>query len=368
MITRPAVLAFAFLPLLLACSGSSAPAAGGSNDAGSTCTPSDPACRSFSHTYSTLSVTPGQEIGSLCQSFTLNNPEEIWVNAVEIDNDGAYHHSNWFYVPNTKYADQPDGTWDCATGGFDELGAAVAGGVLFAQSTQSKREVQKFPDGVAIRIPPWSRIVGSTHLLNASAQTVQTTFSMKVTSIPLADVKTKLTPFRLTYHDLHLPPQTKSRFTSQCDLKAAAEKMTGKPFSLSLYYALPHYHKLGTHFALGAYGDKGTTSVDDLDGFDGEAHGKAFDPPVDLANDHGFSFSCEYTNPTPKEVGWGIGDQEMCEMLGFADSPLAYDAYVKDGDNKVMGTNAGVVDNAGPCTVIGIAWSFDRPGGTPPTQ
>jgi hypothetical protein len=331
------------------------------------CDPSAPApgCSSFSHDFGTQTVTSGQEIGSLCQSWTLNNPTEWWVSSVHLTNGGAYHHSNWFYVPNTDFM-VPDGAWDCAANKFDEVTAAVAGGVLYAQSTQAKDETQAFPPGVALRVPPYARIIASTHLLNVTPATITTDLSVTINTIAASAVTVKLTPFRLTYHDLHIPAQAQADFTSSCDLKTATPT-TGSPYSMKLYYALPHYHKLGTLFNLTALG--GPTDgmmLDSLAGFDSEAHGKVFDPPVDMTAGNGFTFTCGYQNPTTSPVGWGIGTQEMCEMLGFADSAYAYDATVNDGTNVVGATQNGVVMNTGPCSVIAIPWTQDKPGGMPP--
>jgi hypothetical protein len=342
---------------------------GGSGAGGATasCSPSDPSCLQFTHTYSTQTIAPGQEIGALCQSYTLNNPDEIWVNGVTLDNGGAYHHSNWFFVPNTMF-DLPDSTWDCAAQNFDEVSAAVAGGVLFAQSTQAKHEEQAFPAGVAVRIPPWSRIIGETHLLNVSTAPVTTTLTLAVTAIPKAQVTTKLTPFRLTYHDLHIPAQAAADFTASCDLSAAAA-MNNTPFSLKLYYVLPHYHKLGVSFLLDQFGGPSDgMMIASNAGFDSEAHGRAFNPPIDVSSDKGFTFLCGYQNPTTSPVGWGIGTQEMCEMLGFADSELAYVATVNDGTGSVTGTSNGIVHSSGPCSVTGLTWDQNKPGGTPPSH
>ena len=106
--------------------------------------------------------------------------------------------------------------------------------------------------------------------------------------------------------------------------------------------------------------------IDTLSGFNTDAHGKVFDPPIDMGASNGFSFTCGYTNPTTAEIGWGLGSQEMCEMLGFADSALVYDAYVDDGANMVGPTQNGIVTNSGPCTVISLPWNQDKMGGVPP--
>ncbi|MFB6375396.1 MAG: hypothetical protein ABEN55_20280, partial [Bradymonadaceae bacterium] len=55
--------------------------------------------------------------------------------------------------------------------------------------------------------------------------------------------------------------------------------------------------------------------------------------------------------PRDETVGWGIGDQEMCVMLGFADSDAVLDAAVNNG-NKVVETRDGIVYNRGPCSVL----------------
>jgi hypothetical protein len=187
---------------------------------------------------------------------------------------------------------------------------------------------------------------------------------MTITTIPKADVKVALAPFRLTYHDLHIPPMASAQFSSDCDLKTASTD-----WSMKLYYVLPHYHKLGSSFSLATLGGPDDGKVlDSITGFNGEARGKAFDPPIDMGAANGFSFSCGYQNPTTKEVGWGIGDQEMCEMLGFADSKTVYDAYVGDGDNVVGATQNGTVMNSGKCTILSLPWDANKPGGVPPSK
>jgi hypothetical protein len=346
---------------LVGCGGSGTHGAGGSS---STCTPAEAGCLEFSHTFSVETVAPGQEIASLCQIYTLNNPDEIWVNAVELDNDGAYHHSNWFFVPNTDTTFQAaDGAFMCNT--FDEVSTAVAGGVLYAQSTQVKHEVQQFPPGVAVRIPPWSRILGQTHLLNVAPAPVTTTLRMTVTAIPKAQVTVKLTPFQLVYHDLHIPAEASAYFSGSCDFAAAAA-MGGAPYALKLYYALPHYHKLGTKFRLSYYGGANDgAAIDTLGGFDGEAHGKTYDPPLDLGSNKGVTFGCGYTNPTSSMIGWGLGSEEMCEMLGFADSSLAFVGEVADGAGMVTGMMGSTILNSGPCGVLAVGWDQNKAGGMP---
>jgi hypothetical protein len=281
-----------------------------------------------------------------------------------MNNDGAYHHGNWFFVPNRFYP-LPDGDWSCSKNSFDETIAAFEGGVLYAQSTQAKHEVQAFPKGAVVRIPPWSRIIGSTHTLNASQAPVTTTMRLTITAVPKDQVTVKLTPFKLVYHDLHIPPQQQSSFVASCDFAAGAESS----WSAKLYYVLPHYHKEGTSFLLDYYGGSNDGgAIYSIEGYNGEARGKAFDPPLDLSSNQGITFGCSFYNPTTSEVGWGIGTQEMCELLGYAESPAAYIGSVDDGTGKVTGTVNGVVENTGPCSVTAVPWSQDKAGGIPPSD
>ena len=107
------------------------------------CDPNTESC-TFEADVSTLTVDAGEEDEDTCQSWTLNNPTELWVNAITQSNDGGYHHANWFFVPDDQYK-LPDGTWSCSDNQFGELVAALQGGYLFALSTQSHAETQTLP-------------------------------------------------------------------------------------------------------------------------------------------------------------------------------------------------------------------------------
>src|SRR5690349_16692500 len=189
-------------------------ACGGGGGGDDTCDPTETAC-TIEAAVSTITVAAGHEDEDTCQSWTLNNPTELWVDGISQHNDGAYHHANWFFVPDDQFA-LPDGIWSCSTNNFSELVAALLGGYLFALSTQSHDEAQTLPAGSAIRIPPYSRVIGSSHLLNASDAAVTTTMHLAIHTIPPDQVQAKLAPARITYHDLKLDPVSRSAFTAEC--------------------------------------------------------------------------------------------------------------------------------------------------------
>lgn len=317
------------------------------------------------HTFEAFSVDPGQEITDACQSWTLNNDTELWVNAVEMENDGAFHHSNWGFVPDTTFVG-PDGTWKCADRSYNEVVVSATGGTLYAQSTQASRQVQKFPDGAAVRLPPHVRILGGTHILNTSSKPITTALTMHLYTIARADVRVPLTPFALDYLDLQIQPLATSNFTSECDVSA----QTGSPGDLDadLYYVMPHYHALGHSFRLERYGGSNDGELlYDLGGYDSEPHSKTFDPPISMRGSLGYRFTCGYQNPYSVEVKYGVGDVakdptagEMCVMLGFQRAKYQFAAPTLA--STLVSQANGVYDYSAACTVLAIDYTAKQGG------
>jgi hypothetical protein len=93
----------------------------------------------------------------------------------------------------------------------------------------------------------------------------------------------------------------------------------------------------------------------DVVGFNGEARGKYFDPPLDLSDADGLRFGCEFDNPTNEEVNWGFGDQEMCEALGFAASPIAFESRISEVIDG--GKDGEIFAFSGACSTLPISWA-----------
>lgn len=301
------------------------------------------------HAFADFTTQGGEEVLGLCQSWTLGNDTELWINAVELQQDELSHHSNWTFVPEDKFVG-PDGVWDCDERNYDQLSAAVLGGVIYAQSTQAVREVQKFPTGAAVRIPPRSRIIGDVHLLNTTSQAATGHAEMTLYAIPEASLTAKLAPFHLTYDTLAIPPLARSRFSGTCALTDDWIATTGSQVAMKLYYGLPHTHALGDRFFLQAVGGpRDGEMLIDVNGFNGEARGIYYEPPVDLTGVTGLRFGCEYENPRNEVVEWGFGDQEMCEMLGFIEAPVAFESRIEevipDGNEGEMQLFTGACSN-----------------------
>lgn len=344
-LTAASAFAFALAPLAAGCGGGT-PAGAGPGD-GSPGDPSSP--RVFEHDFDTIHLDPGQERTELCASWPLDNPTPIYVSSVSMTAGPGWHHSNWFYVPEGTFSTD-DGVWDCS-GEFDTFQAALAGGVLFAQSTQATQQTQEFPAGAALLVPAHAVVVGQLHLVNGSDTAIDTPFHMTIDTEPEAAVDTLLRPLAFDFHQLAIPPRQKSRFQADCDM----EKAQGGPLDMSIYYVLPHYHRLGQALHVSMIGgDRDGEPVFDAEGGIGEPLGRAMSPPFSLRGATGLRFSCDYDNTTDQTIHFGNADQEMCILLAFTDSPATWGGGVIEGQPTLMGQDGDVAVYQGDCQAIAL--------------
>jgi hypothetical protein len=314
------------------------------------------------HDFAEMTLAPGEEIDSVCQTWILNNAEELWVHAVEFENGGGYHHSNWIFVPEGYNGWKTDPWPNCYSEGFSEGVAGLIGGVLFAQSTQAEEELQKFKPGAALRIPPYSQIMAPTHLLNYKPEALTTHLKLTIYTIPSSEVTTKLTPIVLTNRALALPKNSTSEFKAHCDFNDTHETFLGAPLDAKLHYALPHYHNRAINFRLSIYGgERDGELIFEDDGYGVEPFGRRFDPPIDLSGSKGLTFSCIYKNESNKKIKWGIGDREMCDMLGFVESPASLIGYVDGG--KIQQLDDGTYLHEGDCAASSVEFDQSKDGG-----
>lgn len=308
----------------------------------------------LSHLIDTYQLAAGQEIYDECVSWTLGNDEWLYVNSVRLATGTGFHHSNWFWVPETSYAGA-DGTWRCSDRGYDEALAAAMGGVLFAQSTQAVDETQAFPEGVVIAIPPHAKIVAGIHLLNASDEPLTTPLSLTLTPIALADVTTRLAALSLTYEAIEIPPNRTASFTVDCPLGQRFLDVIGGPLDLKVYYALPHYHDLGRRIEIVASGPGGDRTVFETMSAIGEPAGRALTPAFDLTGTESLRFSCTFQSDRSSTVRWGVGDQEMCVMLAFIDGQFNWGGGVLHRNNPGTPVDDGsVLRYSQPCELYAL--------------
>jgi len=279
------------------------------------------------------SIHPDEDITDQCVQITLHNEEPVYVNAVELTTGPGFHHSNWFYVPEHVFPGE-DGTYTCDDRSFNLGTAAIYGGVLFAQSTQSTHEIQSFPPGLAIKLPPKSKLVSQIHLFNRGDDTLQVAPTIAITPLDPKDVTTTLAGVSFEYHPLSLPPRMQSRFSVDCDIAELHQMNLGTEPNFHLFYALAHYHAMGTQLSFEALtADGRATTIYSTQGKVGDALGGRLDPPFDMTGYTRMRLTCDYYNNTDATVYYGNGAGEMCVFLAFSDSPRNWAGGSLDMDN-----------------------------------
>ncbi|MDQ3339518.1 MAG: hypothetical protein M4D80_30505 [Myxococcota bacterium] len=275
-------------------------------------------------------IEPSQEIDGSCVQISLNNDDYVNVNAVELTTGTGFHHSNWFYVPPTTF-NGPDGTFNCDDRLFDQGVAAIFGGVIFAQSTQAPHEVQAFPEGHVVRVPPRSKLVAQIHLLNPTDRPLDLEPNIKLTKIPDDEVTVRLAGISFQNAALALPPNMSSKFSVECDVNQEHVESLKRPIDFKIHYALAHYHELGTGLTIEAVKPSGEADIVYTTKTQvGDVMGGPIAPAFDMTGYQKLRMSCEFYNPRSQVVGWGIGDQEMCVFLAFTDSTWNFGGGVLD--------------------------------------
>ena len=198
----------------------------------------------LTHDFPPLDLEAGGESDEWCQQWTPGHDETLFVNWIQMRSEGAFHHMNFFYVPESMM-EGPDGTFRCADRGYDLQLAAIAGGVFFAQSTQANEDLQDFGPGSAIPVPPGFKIVGNQHMLNATSEDVTSHVRFEIGTIAEADVTARMSGITLSYGALELPPHSTTEFSVDCDFDTEHQSKLGRPLDFSFHYMLPHYHELG---------------------------------------------------------------------------------------------------------------------------
>ena len=289
-----------------------------------------PLATTHSYPFGTFTIAANEEVLDQCVQITLNNTEDIYVNAVALSGADGFHHSNWDFVPAGNPATGtlplwpgPDGEFTCADRGFDQAAGAVRGGTIFAQSTQSPQETQQFPPGTVVKIPAYSKLVSTIHLLNTSDSPITSNPVLTLTTIPAKDVTTRLSAMAFENHALGLPPKATSAFTLDCDFTQPWQTNYG-PGSMpnfQFYYALAHYHKWGLGMSIEAVRPDNTSDMMfQTSESIGDALGLELQPTFDMTGYSRIRFTCRYYNDTTNTITWGNGDGEMCVFLAFTNS------------------------------------------------
>jgi hypothetical protein len=171
---------------------------------------------------------------------------------------------------------------------------------------------------------------------------------------------------RLSFLDLQIEALSTTSHRALCEVAPYYEALTGEPWDLRVHYALPHYHALGKRFTIGKlFEGGGSEAFYQLDGFDAGPNGRTYDPPIDLSDASGLYFTCDYENFRSEDVGWGIGDQEMCVALLLVEADVILEMTVPITDGVVTIDDDLVRYLSGSCLVVGAPKGAQQ---APPTR
>ena len=319
------------------------------------CSTDDPTATQ-TYKFGPLNLPAGSEDTSKCVQITLHNDKPIFVNKVELTTGPGFHHSNWFFVPEHVFPGD-DGIFTCEDRAFSQVTAGILGGVFFAQSTQSEHEVQQFPAGTVIEVPPHFKLVSTIHLLNSGDDALTLTPHIDVSPIAETDVVTKLTSVAFEYHPIGLPPQKSSRVSVECDISDKHQAAFGRAPDFNLYYALAHYHKWGTRETFEAVRPDGTSAtIWSTSASVGDALGSMLDPVFNMSGFTKFRLSCEYNNNTNNTIYYAnSGSGEMCVFLAFSDSTFIWSGgSLDEGDPGTPVDVNGVMSFTRNCQVYAV--------------
>ncbi|MBW1833016.1 MAG: hypothetical protein JRJ10_15205 [Deltaproteobacteria bacterium] len=307
--------------LLIGCGDAGTPGSGAAGSGGDAGTGGSGGTGEFttmlSHTYDPIEVDVGEELTNICQSWVLDNDEPIYVRKVRQTNEGGWHHSNWFFVPEAAYppdydVEGPDatleGTWKCRDRSFREYLAAA----------------------------------------------------MEVETVPADDVAVRLTPYSFAISNLRIPPAvdgvpTESRTAMLCDLRAPfLEHLQEDVVDYNVYYVLGHYHQWGNFFNLSFVQEDGTReTIFEIKNRIGEPIGSIIDPPMNNNGAPMLRSECGFINNTDETLTRGLQYGEMCDFLAYTDANLKIGASggSNDGipDDMVDGIEVHELD-CGPIT------------------
>jgi hypothetical protein len=267
----------------------------------------------FSIQLETTTLAPGEET-TPCFLFPLElSGPSRFINGAVLRTGKGLHHGNITTRPKTG-----EGIRACDTDAIDgseALDIASGGAVLFGSSTQVEgEEWRRFPNNMAYRIKDDFEVVARMHYLNTTAEPLDVAPSYEWFTIPEADVSEELAPIFWAIGGWEIPPKSEYTVSADCQFYEPTK----------IVEAMPHMHKLGTHFGANVVGGPNDGLVFlDQKGYDPDGAIRAFDPPVDFTGADGVHFSCTWNNTFDKVIVEGIGDNEMCMLFGYAYPPSA---------------------------------------------
>lgn len=249
-----------------------------------------------------FTVEPYTEM-ELCRYLKTDNTTAGQVVRMELIGRDGLHHA--FVTKSAQ--DLPDGEEGCF--GLPDAAMQDYSDVpepLFASSTQVSTETVTFPEGVGVNLSANQQLIFNYHYLNVTDEPIEGEVYL---NLYFADEGDQIEPANLfvfgNMSSIHLPPGETTSLTSTC----AFDEDT------NIFSVTPHMHALGSGFS---FTRDATDEV--LLQTEGWSNPETLylDPTISVSAGETFTFSCEWTNMTDEEVGFGATSaDEMCFAFGY---------------------------------------------------
>jgi hypothetical protein len=254
-----------------------------------------------------ITLMPGEEqFPCFLFPLAIDGPSRV-VGGAQMVSGAGLHHANV-----TTRKESGTGIRQCESSNpGDEIIDVLAGGtVLFGSSTQHiGSEWLSFPKGMGYQVQEGYEIAAHLHYLNASSQPVTVTPHFEWYTIDEKQVSQIVVPFAWDHDKFTIPPKSVYTVSADCEF----------PGPMKIVSALPHMHKLGTaltaSFLGGPLAGKPFIDSKGYDPQDGVL--LQFDPPLDLSQADGVTFSCTWDNTFDEPITFGYGKNEMCILFGY---------------------------------------------------
>jgi hypothetical protein len=247
-----------------------------------------PATHTVSLAMDSFAVAPGQEVWK-CQDFANPFGGDAQVVRWRSHMSRGSHH----LLVSLHDAAVNTGVTDCT-------GANLDGQVFDSQGLDSET---LYPDGIAFEVPAGSGFRLEAHYLNAEDAAFDGAVTMEADVDDSGEPRTAAGPLLFTTGDITIPPATDTTITHTCTVA----------HDLSLFDAVSHMHKHGTHFVASA-GDRVLYETYTYD----HPPRSTFDPPIELHAGDVVTFSCSYRNTGTTTITFGqsADRDEMCALFG----------------------------------------------------
>lgn len=208
--------------------------------------------------------------------------------------------------------DYPPGASPCDP--FNGLDPAALPQVLYAMSTQTFGvEHYAFPDGYALKWLPGRQAMISVHYLNTTDEETWTDAVYDLYTMPVEHLDHEVVAFAMFSDYFTIPAASDHTLVTECEFKNGS----------NIVSYMPHMHYRGTSYLLELLDEPGGAGEElYYDGlFDQESDIVNFDPYVNLDGHWGLRFTCSWRNELDRSLTYGIGENEMCQALGYTWPP-----------------------------------------------